>query len=618
MRTQFFKLLKLLGLASTTALVLASTSLAQNTTGTTSPTGGTGRPNVIMTTAHSYAPPPVEDGMPKQPLTIVGVKPVVGCDIGLKWAPLSKQWYCPPAINPDTLIAAPKVENVACAAYVGKFGLQGGMEGTMRISTEMNPVNPNYLTVTADTSSCYCSPRASNTHTLQCPQSIPNQVAWTLEMSACTGNYGGLHSGTNVCPPPPPPPPPPPTCTNGATDYPTCTLGGGGGTPSGGGGGGSCTNGATNYPTCTPPKCTNGATDYPTCTLGGGGGGTPVTVTCADAGLSGGGFITQVNGSTTAYGGSCYTTTPCIPPETGGPITTTYPVTSGGLGSASTSGVCNGVATPTNTTTPSVCPPLPPDPAPEACPIGYTGTLAHTVTIGQNPTTCAAIKTDVAGTCKPKEECPPADPPKWSTDSCPTGWSGTGATKVTTYTRGSAPACTQIDSTTETVGSTCTPPTCPNGASNFPICTPPTFITTRTCADYGFSGNGFITSTNGVVTSSGGTCSSTDYCAANESGGPIVTTIDVATGTSSTTGTACQARTVIDPDVTILSVVAYECNTYGTPITVKQSVAYDLLASGVSTNYNGFGGIYTMTWYSAGSDAFWQINGGWSGGCGVS
>lgn len=291
-------------------------------------------------------------------------------------------------------------------------------------------------------------------------------------------------------------------------------------------------------------------------------------------------------------------------------------------------------------TPPPVCPLLPPDTPPGSCPSGYTGTPAHTVTTGQNPTTCAAITTTVASTCTPTpvtthcdamgagwsgngfiisvggtitsgggtcsstalcqvgqtggpivttydvvsggysksgvcqpELCPPADPPKTVPSSCPAGWSGSGAITTITYTRGAYPGCVQTDDGgKETTASTCmppkcangasdyptctpptcangatdyptcTPPTCANGGTNYPTCTPPPVITTLTCADYGLTGSGFITSTNGVVTSAGGTCSSTVYCAANETGGPIVTTINVAAGTSSTTGAACQVK----------------------------------------------------------------------------
>lgn len=156
---------------------------------------------------------------------------------------------------------------------------------------------------------------------------------------------------------------------------------------------------------------------------------------------------------------------------------------------------------------------------------GFSGTYGA---VGS--TSCIWTATGLGGTASTGDSftvyCPPPPP-----DTADTVYSQNPVTcDVTSTTIPASPGSTPTGGT-----STSTVPVTPA-----PV--PTSSTVTQTCADYGGYGSGYITTVNGSVTAAGGTCSVNTPCPAGQTGGPIVTTLDVASGTTSQSG-SCQTTT---------------------------------------------------------------------------
>lgn len=156
---------------------------------------------------------------------------------------------------------------------------------------------------------------------------------------------------------------------------------------------------------------------------------------------------------------------------------------------------------------------------------GFSGTYGAVGT-----TSCIWTATGLGGTASTGDSftvyCPPPPP-----DTADTVYSQNPVTcDVTSTTIPASPGSTPTGGT-----STSTVPITPA-----PV--PTSSTVTQTCADYGGYGSGYITTVNGSVTAAGGNCSVNTPCPAGQTGGPIVTTLDVASGTTSQSG-SCQTPT---------------------------------------------------------------------------
>lgn len=92
------------------------------------------------------------ESAPLKTLIVTPTDRISGCNIGLKYAAISKKYWCGDyVVDPDIAIinaSAPTTQILACASYVNQYGIPGNYTlGNFTRVVETNIYNPTYNTV---------------------------------------------------------------------------------------------------------------------------------------------------------------------------------------------------------------------------------------------------------------------------------------------------------------------------------------------------------------------------------------------------------------------------------------------------------------------------------------